>query len=165
MRRAFTDREAILKESGVNAGSSVLEVGAGNGFFTEVLAKKAYRVRSIELQKGMVEKLKKRLRANAKNVEIIEGDIADIHIPSQSVNTAFLYYSFHEIDKKESAAKKIGDSVTPGGYVSIYEPTVEVSRAKMEETIRIFEVVGFVGVAERIGIFTRFAGLRKVVKD
>ncbi|HWR72739.1 MAG TPA: rRNA adenine N-6-methyltransferase family protein, partial [Nitrospirota bacterium] len=50
LRKAFTDRLAVLRESGIRESSVVLEVGAGNGFFTEVLAGRARLVYAVELQ-------------------------------------------------------------------------------------------------------------------
>jgi 16S rRNA A1518/A1519 N6-dimethyltransferase RsmA/KsgA/DIM1 with predicted DNA glycosylase/AP lyase activity len=45
----LTDRKKILDESGITANSIVLEVGAGNGFLTEVIAERARKVYAIEL--------------------------------------------------------------------------------------------------------------------
>jgi len=41
IRKALTDREKILDECGITPHSTVLEVGAGNGFLTEVVAQRA----------------------------------------------------------------------------------------------------------------------------
>ena len=62
IRKALTDREKIIAESGITGESVVLEVGAGNGFFTEVLVRTARKVYAVELQEAMLEKLKRRDR-------------------------------------------------------------------------------------------------------
>jgi len=43
-RKASTDRRRIMSESKISGKSVVLEVGAGNGFLTEVLAEHAAKV-------------------------------------------------------------------------------------------------------------------------
>ncbi|MDA8337668.1 MAG: methyltransferase domain-containing protein, partial [Nitrospiraceae bacterium] len=57
----MTNRERVLDESGVDESSTVLEIGAGNGFITEAIARRAKKVYANELQPGMVRKLKKRM--------------------------------------------------------------------------------------------------------
>jgi tRNA A58 N-methylase Trm61 len=161
VRRAFTDREAVLAESLINDRSVVLEVGSGNGFFTEVLARMAERVFAVELQTGMVRKLLKRLSASVDNVEIIEQHIVDVELASGSVDVAFIYFVFHEIDEKQRAAEKISEMVKPGGYVSLYEPTIEVSSSQMKETVSMFQKNGFIKDAERSTFLTRFVRLVK----
>lgn len=161
LRRAFTDREDILAESRIDDRSTVLEVGSGNGFFTEVLAEKAKKVFAVEFQKGMVRKLLKRLPDKADNVEIIEKHVVDVELAAESVDIAFIYFVFHEVDEKQRAAKKISDMVKPGGYVSLYEPTIEVTASRMNESVTMFEKNGFVREAQRDTYFTRFVRLVK----
>ncbi|NOZ25345.1 MAG: class I SAM-dependent methyltransferase [Nitrospirae bacterium] len=162
VRKILTDREKILAESGITAGSVVLEVGAGNGFFTEVIAATARKVYAVELQDGMVEKLKRRIAGHAGKVEIICGDIAEIDIPAGIADVAFLYYSFHEIDRKEEGARNIAGAVRAGGVLSIYEPVLEVGRDAMEMTRAVFESEGFRAEARRDTLLTRFLRMRKV---
>ena len=76
IRKAFTDRNKIIAESGVTSTSVVLEIGAGNGFLTETLAEYAHKVYALELQQGMVKKLQKRVHRFGSKVEIIHRDIA-----------------------------------------------------------------------------------------
>ncbi|GBD98398.1 16S ribosomal RNA methyltransferase KsgA/Dim1 family protein [bacterium BMS3Abin07] len=161
VRRALTDRHAVIAESHIDKKSIVLEVGAGNGFFTEVLVHEAKKVYAVELQSGMIRKLRKRIPASADNVEIIEMHIADLELVPGIVDVAFFYYAFHEVDNQEKAAEKTGRAVRKGGWLSLYEPRVEVSAAMMESSVAMFEKTGFVREAGRESFFTRFAGLRK----
>ena len=57
-------------------GETIVEVGAGLGFLTELLAQEAKRVVAIEKDHSLVLALKERLR-NFQNVEILEMDILD----------------------------------------------------------------------------------------
>jgi ubiquinone/menaquinone biosynthesis C-methylase UbiE len=162
VRKAFTNREAILIESGVTETSVVLEVGAGNGFLTEALAERAEKVYAVELQEGMIRKLKRRIDRFGEKVSIIMGDIASISLNEEFVHVCLLYYSFHEFGDKEKAADTIGRAVKSGGIVSIYEPTFEVGKGTMQKTVWLFEQRGFVKAKERDDLFTRFVSLNKV---
>ena len=124
LRKTSTDRLAVLEQSRIGKNSVVLEIGAGNGFFTEVLAERAAFVHAVELQQGMVKKLRQRLGALAAKVNILQEDISR-HDPGQSVaDVAFLYYVFHEVDDQDGGSRHIVNAVKPGGFVVLYEPTV-----------------------------------------
>ncbi len=161
VRKALTDRKKILDESAITPDSIVLEVGAGNGFLTEAIAARAKKVFSIELQEGMVRKLRERVATFGNKVEIVLGDIASINLPSEAFDVCLLYYSFHEISLKEKAAINISRAIKKEGIISIYEPTMEVNKDYMGKTLALFLNEGFEKEAERDGILTRFAIIRK----
>lgn len=161
LRKAFTDRQKILDESGITPDSTVLEIGAGNGFFTEAIAARARKVIAVELQAGMVTKLKKRIQRFQEKVDIVQSDIASPGIGENFSDICLLYYCFHEVSNKGDAAVNISKAVRDNGILSIYEPTLEVSKSAMQETINLFEQKGFSKELERDGTFTRFARLRK----
>lgn len=161
LRKALTDRTKVLDEAGVGAEAVVLEVGAGNGFFTEALAGRAKKVYAVELQDGMVRKLKKRVRRFGDKVEIKHCDISLCDIGSGLADVCLLYYSFHEVSDQENGAFNIGRAVKKGGVLSIYEPAIEVDREAMSKSVKMFEDKGFEKDMEREGLFTRFVRMRK----
>jgi len=161
IRKVFTDREKILEESGVTHDSTVLEVGAGNGFLTEAIAERAKKVYAVELQDGMIRKLKKRVEQFGDKVSIVRGDIASVILKEEVFDICLLYYSFHEVSNKMGAADTISRAVKTGGILSIYEPTIEVEKLKMEKTSKLFEQRGFTKEMEWARFFTRFVRLRK----
>jgi tRNA A58 N-methylase Trm61 len=163
IRKALTNREKVLEESGINGSSVVFEVGAGNGFMTEVIARKAKKVYALDLQEGMVRKLAKRMRKFGDKVDIILGDIATYEVSSAFADVVLMYYSFHEVGNQADAAKNISKAIKPGGKLSIYEPTVEVKKSDMQKTVRLFESLGFEKEAERDGTFTRFVRMKKAL--
>ena len=161
VRKALTNRDAIMKESGITALSTVLEVGPGNGFLTEAMAKMARRVYAVEIQEGMVKKLKKRMAGLHDKVDIILADIASYDIGHEIADAAVMYYSLHEISNQRDAVINISRAVKQGGTLSIYEPTIEVSGDEMSRAVKLFEDAGFKREAGRDGLFTRSVRLRK----
>lgn len=161
VRKMFTDRKKVLAESGITNNSVVLEVGAGNGFLTEVLAEHAEKVYAVELQYGMIRKLRKRVQKFGDKVSIIHGDIASIALGEEFANVCLLYYSFHEVSDKIKAADNISKAIKKGGTLSIYEPAIEVEKLNMQKTVSIFEQRGFRKETEQDRFFTRFVRLRK----
>jgi tRNA A58 N-methylase Trm61 len=161
VRKALTDRERILDESGITESSVVLEIGAGNGFITEAIARRAKKVYANELQHGMVKKLRKRVERFGNKVDILLCDIATCDIGEEFADAGIMYYSFHEIGNQAGAVRNIGKAIKKNGTLSIYEPTIEVNKAAMQKTAGMFEAIGFIKEAERNGLFTRFVRLRK----
>jgi len=161
VRKAFTDRSKVLDESCITGESVVLEIGAGNGFFTEAIAERAKKVIAVELQQGMVRKLRKRVQRFGDTVEIVLKDIASADLAQDMADVCLLYYSFHEIARQEEAAAIIARTIKRGGVLSLYEPSVEVNSRDMEATISLFRSLGFSVEDTHANIFTRSARLRK----
>jgi ubiquinone/menaquinone biosynthesis C-methylase UbiE len=162
LRKILTDRKEVMDEAGITGRSVVLEVGAGNGFFTEALAGRCLKVYAVELQEGMVRKLRKRVGGFGDKVEIIQADVSRADIGKAVVDVCLLYYSFHEIGRKVEAASNIARSLKPGGRLAIYEPSVEVNEADMAMTLRLFESSGFSLVKEGKTLFSRSAILTRM---
>jgi len=161
VRKKFTDRRKVLDECNITPASVVLEIGAGNGFFTEAIAERARKVIAVELQQGMVRKLEKRIEGFRGRVEIITGDIAAVGLEEAIADVCLLYYSFHEIVRQEAAARVVGRAVKPGGTLALYEPAIEVSARDMQHTTALFTMHGFSTEAFRVSLLTRSVLMRK----
>lgn len=161
VRKFLTDRERILKDSKITKDSLVLEVGAGNGFITEIIAEKAKKVVAIELQEKFVKALNRRLNKFGAKVEIRLGDIANISLEQQYYDVVICYYSFHEIAKKEKAAEIIAFSIKKNGTLSLYEPTIEVGKDSMDKLIARFRNLNFIEEMRKDTFFTRIVIMRK----
>ena len=162
VRKYFTDRKRILNESGVTKSSVVVEVGAGNGFLTEALAEAARKVYAVELQEGMIRKLKRRVGRFGEKVSIIKGDIALVPLEEECADVCILYYSLHEFRNKQHAVDAIARTLKNGGMISIYEPTMEVRKQAMLHDAALFEEKGFRTIQARDDFFTRFVSLKKL---
>jgi ubiquinone/menaquinone biosynthesis C-methylase UbiE len=162
LRKILTDRGKVLEEAGITCDSVVLEVGSGNGFFSEILAQQAKKVYAVELQQAMVAKLKKRVARFGDRVRIIECDIAACGIEDKVADACLMYYSFHEVKDKAGAVRTVCRVLKEGGVLSVYEPTIEVNAREMRNTVEMCVQSGFKREAERTGLFTRFVKLRKI---
>ncbi len=161
LRKKFTDRDKILSDSQIGKDSTVLEVGAGNGFLTEAIAEIAGKIVIAELQEGMVRKLRKRVKRFSDKIEIITSDISSVNLQTGFADVCLLYYCFHEISDQPAAAHNIAKAVKRNGILSIYEPTVEVGKKAMAHTVKMFSDAGFIKEVENNGLFTRFVRMRK----
>lgn len=93
--------EKIIRAAELNKNDLVLEIGAGTGILTEKLAKSAFKVIAVELDKGLCDILRERL-ANFDNVAIIQDDIL-------KVNLGEALKSFHFQSSTSNPIKAIGN--------------------------------------------------------
>jgi 16S rRNA (adenine1518-N6/adenine1519-N6)-dimethyltransferase len=69
----------IVDSAGLSMEDFVLEVGPGKGILTEELAKICKKVMAVEIDRNLIEKLRKKFENNDK-VAILEGDILKMNI-------------------------------------------------------------------------------------
>lgn len=69
--------EKIVQAAGVDGGDAVLEIGAGLGSLTRVLALAANRVTAVELDRNLIPILRD-VTGGLKNVEVVQGDMLEL---------------------------------------------------------------------------------------
>lgn len=79
--------EAVASFSDVNLCHVIVEIGAGTGTLTELIAQKAGKVIAVELDEKLVEVLRKRL-GQYTNIEIYSGDILKVDFDLMSKRNA-----------------------------------------------------------------------------
>jgi len=84
-------RERIINLLGARAGDVWLEIGAGHGEMTELLAGRAARVIALELDAQLAAGLRKRA-ANWPNVEVVEADVLTSDLASIAGAANFRIY-------------------------------------------------------------------------
>lgn len=92
----FVINSELLKRmvscASINEKDIVLEVGAGLGFLTQILAKKCMRVIAVEVDPNLMKILRKKTH-NLLNVELIKGDILNLSVPQFNKVVSFPPYS------------------------------------------------------------------------
>lgn len=102
-----------------------LEVGAGSGYFTTLIARRAQSVIALEPVPDMQVVLKARCRAGGvDNVEVLgvpAGELPAV-VPAASVDTAFMIQSLHHMHDRERVFDALARVVRPGGRLLMVEP-------------------------------------------
>ena len=73
--------ERLAEYAALGPGDTVLDVGAGLGFLTEVLARESGQVLAVEIDRGLVRVLRDRL-SGYPNVRVVEGDVFKVELPA-----------------------------------------------------------------------------------
>jgi ubiquinone/menaquinone biosynthesis C-methylase UbiE len=139
IRRWLQDPRKILRPY-IDEGMTVLDIGCGPGFFSIDMAQmvgRSGRVIASDLQEGMLQKLKDKIRGTELEERITlhkceEGKIG----VSVNVDFVLAFYMVHEVPNPKTFFEEINSILKPNGQVLIVEPPFRVSKKAFEETIR-----------------------------
>jgi SAM-dependent methyltransferase len=105
-------------------GCEILEVGAGNGTFTELLAKQSdRRVVATDVSQRRVDVLSDRF-CRVPNVEIVRGEVGAIARPD-TFDAAVLVNVLEHIEDDNDGLRQVWWSLKPGGRLILWVPAYE----------------------------------------
>jgi ubiquinone/menaquinone biosynthesis C-methylase UbiE len=102
-----------------------LELGAGSGYFTAAIARRARSVVAVEPVADMRAVIDKRCRAaGLRNVTTLAGTAIDLaeRVPDASIDTALVLQSLHHFHRRPEVFAALGRVVRPGGRLYLVEP-------------------------------------------
>jgi SAM-dependent methyltransferase len=96
----------------------VADVGAGSGYYTERLARKAAKVYATDIQPQMLELLKKR---KLSNVELALATPDDPKLPANSLDLILMVDVYHELAQPQAMLRKLRQALKPDGRLVLLE--------------------------------------------
>ncbi len=163
IRRWFQNPQKILSPY-IREGMKVLDFGCGPGFFTIEIARlvgKSGRVIAADLQEGMLDRLRRKIKGTELEERIIlhktEADKIGL---SEKVDFILAFYMVHEIPDQERFFKEAVTLLNPDGQMLIVEPPFHVSRSGFERTMEKAKKAGFI-LVERPKVFLGKTALLK----
>lgn len=146
VRRLLQDPETILSPY-VGSGDTVIDVGAGMGYFTIPLAKlvgPTGRVTAIDIQAQMLEALASRARrcevGERIKLHLATSDSLGDHSKADFVNA---FWMVHEVPNQRAFLTEIFDFLKPAGLFLLTEPIVHVRKKRFLQTMQTAKEVGF----------------------
>src|SRR5882757_6516461 len=125
-RERWQHVDEIFKAAGIVGGSSVADVGAGDGFLTLRIAPivgENGHVFAVDTSDAKLQSLKRRVAdAHFANVEIVKGDEGDPRLPAGQLDAVIILNSYHEMPRFPEILVHIRVSLKPGGRLLIAEP-------------------------------------------
>ncbi|HEU4759003.1 MAG TPA: methyltransferase domain-containing protein [Dehalococcoidia bacterium] len=136
-----------LDKFGLRGGDTVLEVGPGPGYFTMAAASMvgpAGRVVCLDVQRGMLERLRARLDERAvANAQPLLADATRLPLADRSVDAAFLVAVLGEVPDRPAALRELRRVLKPGGTLSFTETLTDPDYV-LQGTLRdLCRAVGF----------------------
>lgn len=123
-----SDVDWLIEALELESGSTVADIGAGDGDQTLAIAKHIGAegtIYSTELGTNSVEELKQSLaNAEASNITVLEGHPDKTNLPEQCCDAIFLRRVYHHITNPDSFNSSLFTSLKPGGRLAIidFEP-------------------------------------------
>ena len=152
--REKEERTSLLMEMlGVEEDSDVADIGAGTGYFTFPIARKAANgtVYAVDIQPEMLEFIEARKRNDKiENVTGVLGEITDVGLEPESIDIAFAVDAYHEFSHPFEMMRSIVKALRPGGRVILLEyraedpevPIKPLHKMSEAQVIREMEAVG-----------------------
>jgi ubiquinone/menaquinone biosynthesis C-methylase UbiE len=154
-RRELLPPGKMLIDLGLKEGYTVLDIGAGIGYFTipasKIVGEKG-KVIAVDTSEEMIEELKHRVSsAHMKNIEIVKSEEYDFGITNGAVDFALLSQVLHEIDNKKRFLLKVHEILKASGEIALIEwerdetafgPPIE-HRIDRTELIKMLDEIGF----------------------
>ena len=117
----WPDPAGVLAKVGVKPGMEVVDLCAGDGWFTLQIAKIALRVVAIDIDANLLEVARQRLtESGITNCDYVLGDAYDIaRLSPHPIDFVFMANAFHGVPDRPRLAKAVAASLKPGGFFAI----------------------------------------------
>jgi len=109
----------------VAPGSTVADIGAGSGYFTERLSRLVGadgRVYATDIQPAMLDLIRARMaEQRIGNVTVVLGQPADPRLPPAAIDMALMVDVYHELHEPQAVLRHIRDALKPSGRLVLVE--------------------------------------------
>ena len=138
---------------------TIADLGAGEGTFSQLLARRAKKVIAVDNSEKMVEYGADLARKHGvKNLEYRKGDIEAVPIRDSAVDLAFFSQALHHAQHPERAVAEAFRILKPGGRIVV----LDLLRHNYEEARELYADLWLGFTEVEIGRFLRNAGFRNI---
>jgi precorrin-6B methylase 2/cytochrome c553 len=132
-REAEERSDALVEALEIPEGGTIADIGAGTGYFTWRLARRASptgKVIAVDIQQRMLDLAAETVsRHGLVNVDYVLGKETDPQLPPRSLDMVFIAHSYHEFSQPETIMEAIRQALKPAGRLVIVEYAKESTRA------------------------------------
>lgn len=119
------EAEFVMDWAGIKLGTTVADIGAGEGYYTIRLGERVGpkgRVLAQDINRGALDRLGERVtREQLDNVAIKEGAVDDPRLPEKSFDRIFMVHMYHEIGEPYAFLWRLRPALAEGGEVIIVD--------------------------------------------
>ena len=161
------EAEFVMDWAGIQLGTTVADIGAGEGYYTIRLAERVGpkgRVLAQDINRGALDRLGERVtREQLDNVAIKEGAADDPRLPENSFDRIFMVHMYHEIQEPYAFLWRMRPALANGGQVIVVDRDRATDRHGIPPKLLFceFDAVGYrlTGFTEQLklgGYIARF---------
>lgn len=126
----------VMNALRIEAGSVVADIGAGDGYFSFHLARRAGlqgKVYAVDLDEKALAQLKERAGSlGLTNIEIVRSKPDDPSLPEGALDAALIVNAYHEFTAYDAMLQRIYRALRPGGLLGILEWHAEAGKPRKE---------------------------------
>jgi ubiquinone/menaquinone biosynthesis C-methylase UbiE len=117
----WPDPASVLAAVGVTPGMDVIDLCAGDGWFTLQITKRARHVTAIDIDPNMLDVARHRLNeSGVTNCDFVAGDAYDLpKLVRQRADFVFMANAFHGVPDRPSLARAVREVLKPAGQFAI----------------------------------------------
>lgn len=124
-RDSVNEARSVMDLADIRAGTTVADIGAGEGYYTVRLAERVGRkgrVLAQDIDPDIIRKLGARVeRERLDNVSIKQGAGDDPQLPANSFDRVFLVHMYHEVSEPYAFLWRLRPALRPGGKVIVVD--------------------------------------------
>jgi len=162
------EAQTVMDLANIEAGTTVADIGAGEGYYTVRLAERVGedgRVLAQDIDREALQRLGQRIdRERLENISIKLGQPDDPQLPVDSFDRIFLVHMYHEVTEPYAFLWRMWPALTEQGQIIVVDVDRPIGRHGIPPALLFceFEAIGFqlVEFIERPdikGYFARFA--------
>ncbi|MDP3906069.1 MAG: class I SAM-dependent methyltransferase [Novosphingobium sp.] len=143
------EAEVVMDLARIGAGTTVADIGAGEGYYTVRLAERVGmkgRVLAVDIDPGAIQRLGQRIeRERLDNVSIKLGAPDDPRLPANSFDRIFLVHMYHEVGEPYAFLWRLRPALRPGGQVVVVDIDRSTDQHGLPPALLFceFQAVGF----------------------
>lgn len=112
----------VVQRMGLSGDETVVDLGAGTGYFTFPIAKRSHRVVAVDIEPKMISVLNKRIsESGAANVQPLEAEMTSVPLPDASADRILAAFVYHEVDSQERLLKECHRLLRPSGKLTVID--------------------------------------------
>jgi len=121
-RREMIPVESVLPRMSLGRDDSVLDLGAGAGYFTFPVAGVAREVLAIDIEPKMLSYLRSRLDEPGNDaISLVQGEITALPIADGSVDHVLAAFVYHEVDSQKRLVEECRRVLKPSGRITVID--------------------------------------------
>jgi ArsR family transcriptional regulator len=137
----------------------IADLGAGEGTFSQLLARRSKKVIAVDNSEKMVEYGRELARKHGvKNLEYRKGDLEDVPIRDATVDLAFFSQALHHAQHPERAVAEAWRILKPGGRIVV----LDLLRHNYEEARELYADLWLGFTEVEVTRFLRQAGFKNI---
>jgi ubiquinone/menaquinone biosynthesis C-methylase UbiE/biotin operon repressor len=137
----------------------IADLGAGEGTFSQLLARRSKKVIAVDNSEKMVEYGRELARKHGvKNLEYRKGDLEEVPIPDATVDLAFFSQALHHAQHPNRAVAEASRILKPGGRIVV----LDLLRHSHEEARELYADLWLGFTEVEVTRFLRQAGFKNI---